>query len=98
VKIDGHRVELGEIEHAVRSATGRSTAAVLAIPEGPSTTLVLFVELPEVDVDALVAELKARLPAYMLPRHVRHLDKLPLNANGKLDRPRMREIYLQHRA
>ena len=97
VKIDGHRVELGEIEHAVRSATGRSAAAVVAVPEGPSTTLVLFLELPEVDADALAAELKARLPAYMLPRHVRHLDKLPLNPSGKLDRPSMREIYLRAR-
>ena len=95
VKIDGHRVELGEIEHAVRSTTGRSAAAVVAVPEGPTTTLVLFLELPEVDVDRLNAELKTRLPAYMLPRHVHHLDRLPLNLSGKLDRPRLREIYLQ---
>jgi D-alanine--poly(phosphoribitol) ligase subunit 1 len=95
VKIDGHRVELGEIEHAVRSATGRATAAVVAVPEGPSLTLVLFLEPPEVDIEALAKELKTRLPAYMLPRHVRHLDKLPLNLNGKLDRPRMRELYLK---
>ena len=94
VKIDGHRVELGEIEHAVRSATGRSAVAVVAVPEGPGTTLVLFLELPEVDVDALTTAIKTHLPTYMLPRHVRHLDKLPLNLSGKVDRPKLREIYL----
>lgn len=93
VKIDGHRVELGEIEHAVRTATGRSAVTVVPVPEGRGTSLVLFLEHPELDLPKLTAELKRRLPAYMLPRHTHYLDRLPLNLNGKFDRPRMREIW-----
>lgn len=94
VKIDGHRVELGEIEHAVRSATGRSAVAVVAVPEGPGTTLVLFLENPSIEQPELLRSLKERLPAYMLPRHVRFLDRLPLNLSGKFDRPKMRALFL----
>ncbi|WOI61863.1 non-ribosomal peptide synthetase [Streptomyces fradiae] len=36
--------------------------------------------------EALCAELARRLPAYMVPRHVRAVDALPLSANGKVDR------------
>lgn len=92
VKIDGHRVELGEIEHAVRAVTERAAVAVVALPEGSGTALVLFLEAPEVDVGELMASLKARVPAYMLPRRTHFLEKLPLNANGKFDRPRMRQL------
>jgi D-alanine--poly(phosphoribitol) ligase subunit 1 len=97
VKIDGHRVELGEIEHVVRAATGRAAVAVLAVPEGAGTGLALMLERPEIDGAELMAGLQARLPAYMLPRHVRYFDKLPLNSNGKLDRPKMRALYLERR-
>jgi D-alanine--poly(phosphoribitol) ligase subunit 1 len=95
VKVDGHRVELGEIEHAVRDVTGRAAVAVLAVPDGPGSSLVLFLERPEVDVAWLAAELKTRLPAYMLPRRIHTLDTLPLNSNGKLDRPKMRQLHAE---
>ena len=98
VKIDGHRVELGEIEHAVRSTTGRSAAAVVAVPEGPDYDPGAVPRVARGRRRPAHAELKARLPTYMLPRHVRHLDQLPLNLNGKLDRPKMRELFLQRSA
>ena len=59
--------------------------------------MVLMLERPEIDGADLMAGLEARLPAYMLPRHVRYFDALPLNSNGKLDRPKMRELYLERR-
>jgi acyl-coenzyme A synthetase/AMP-(fatty) acid ligase len=41
----------------------------------------------------LRARLAARLPAYMLPARWRRFERLPLNANGKVDRKALREIF-----
>src|SRR5690606_4285180 len=93
IKIAGHPVELGEIEHAVRSVTNRSAVAVVPVPDGPTNALVLFLEQPELDVAGLRTELKRLVPAYMVPRRVRWLERLPHNLSGKLDRPALASMY-----
>jgi len=40
----------------------------------------------------LVRWLRQRLPMHMVPRRFQHLDAMPLNANGKIDRGRLREL------
>ncbi|WP_372509191.1 hypothetical protein [Actinomadura madurae] len=42
-------------------------------------------------VPVLMKELGSFLPRYMIPRHYEYLDDLPLNANGKTDRPVLAE-------
>lgn len=90
VKIRGHRVELGEVESAVRALTSVKTAAVLAQEDAPGERrLVAYVVLqpgaPK-DPAALRAELKHRLPEYMLPSAFGFLEALPLSSTGKVDR------------
>jgi amino acid adenylation domain-containing protein len=86
VKVLGHRVELEEIE-----ATIQEEAAAEAIAVGwPRTEtgvagIVAFVA-GEVEPAALRRRLAERLPDYMVPREIRVVDRLPLNANGKRDR------------
>ena len=46
----------------------------------------VFLQAEEADVKSLLAEIKRKLPPYMVPRNIRLLRHLPLNANGKLDR------------
>jgi len=82
VKVRGYRVELGEIEAALRAHQGVREAVVL-LREGE---LAAFVAPAGTDPRALKEHLKARLPQYMVPASIALLDKLPLNANGKLDR------------
>ena len=82
VKVHGYRVELGEIEAALRAHPGVRDAVVL-LREGE---LAAFVAPAGTDARALKEYLKARLPQYMVPASIAVLDKLPLNANGKLDR------------
>ena len=41
----------------------------------------------------LVAILKDKLPRYMIPNKVEKLDKMPLTANGKLDRVYLKKMY-----
>jgi amino acid adenylation domain-containing protein len=88
VKVDGHRVELGEIEHFARLHLGTDmAAAVLVKDESGVNRLKLFVAGKGLDGNALENELKAKLPSYMWPSAITILPELPLNLNGKIDRP-----------
>jgi acyl-coenzyme A synthetase/AMP-(fatty) acid ligase/acyl carrier protein len=82
VKVHGYRVELGEIEAALRAHQSVREAVVL-LREGE---LAAFVAPADADERALKEHLKSRLPQYMVPASIALLDKLPLNANGKIDR------------
>ena len=87
VKIRGFRVELGEIEHHAREFTGQPLAAALASPgAGGAVTLSLFLEQCDVTAEQLADYLKTKLPAYMMPRKIHYVDRMPLNMNGKIDR------------
>ncbi|MEM8932027.1 MAG: amino acid adenylation domain-containing protein, partial [Acidobacteriota bacterium] len=86
VKLRGHRVELGEIEHALLDHSGVLEAAVRLLDAPSGAKLVAYWSGDEaVDLDTLIAHLRRRLPAIMIPSAILRLDALPLNANGKVD-------------
>lgn len=95
VKVRGHRVELGEVEGALRDA-GAGTVAVVIWPDGHSPTsapgegqLVAYIATedgPPPDPQTLRRQVRARLPEYMVPVAFVAVDRLPLTPNGKLDR------------
>ncbi|MEV7596936.1 amino acid adenylation domain-containing protein [Kitasatospora sp. NPDC089797] len=91
VKIRGHRVELAEIEGALRRHEELADAVVLAFP-GPvgSLDLIAFYTGGETDSRTLRSHLAAALPPYMIPRRFVHLDAFPLTGNGKIDRLALR--------
>ncbi|GAA0279967.1 D-alanine--poly(phosphoribitol) ligase [Streptomyces polychromogenes] len=89
VKILGNRVELGEVEAALRELPGVETAAVVAVAQGADLVLAAFYSGTPAPAAELARGLRARLPRYMVPQRVRHMDALPLNANGKIDRKRL---------
>lgn len=93
VKVNGFRIELGEIEHHARLATG-AHLAVVAVQTSNQTSLHLFSEPLQAGVDALRAALTAALPSYMIPSSFTELPSLPLNSNGKIDRPALRQMIL----
>jgi amino acid adenylation domain-containing protein len=90
VKIRGYRIELGEIESVLRGHGAVHDVVVLALPDGPEKLGLHAVYtgdgVEEVELMELVGD---RLPAYMLPRRYVHVDRLPVNANGKIDRRRL---------
>ncbi|MBB5953765.1 amino acid adenylation domain-containing protein [Saccharothrix tamanrassetensis] len=92
VKIRGFRVELGEIEHRLRTHPDVKDAVVLARDEGGERKLVAYVLAANGSAPG-VRELRAHaaevLPDYMVPNHVAVLDRFPASANGKLDRERL---------
>ncbi|MBV9775157.1 MAG: AMP-binding protein, partial [Gemmatimonadetes bacterium] len=89
VKVGGVRVELGEVEAALRAHPAVRTAAVVARGDAGATRLVAYlVAKPGEDPapGALRAWLAERLPSYMVPAAWVRLDALPTLPNGKLDR------------
>ena len=84
VKVRGFRVELDEVAAAVR-ASGWPVVCVFKWKE----TLACVVEAvvgKRLDVDALRAELSARIESYAIPSIIRLIDAMPRNENDKLDR------------
>jgi acyl-coenzyme A synthetase/AMP-(fatty) acid ligase len=93
VKVLGHRVELGEIEAAVRDTGQAHEVAAIAWPlvDGVAQSVTLFVA-NEVRLSQLYAALGERLPKALLPKRVIQVDTLPLTGNGKVDRRALREM------
>jgi amino acid adenylation domain-containing protein len=91
VKVHGNRVELAEVERRIMAFPGIAAATVLLVPRGEAEpVLCAFVTLTgdgEFDEIELAAFCLAALPDYMVPQQVRVLDEIPVNANGKVDRP-----------
>jgi amino acid adenylation domain-containing protein len=88
LKVNGYRVELAEVEAALRRCPGVEEAAAIGWPvaDGLVTGLAAFVTGPAADPPAVRRALADLVPAYMVPASITALPALPLNANGKTDR------------
>jgi amino acid adenylation domain-containing protein len=103
IKSRGYRIELGEIEAALNTVAGVQEGAIVAVQsdgfEG-STICCAYVSKAGADVTpiALRRELSSLLPNYMIPAHWLAFTEFPRNANGKIDRPRLRQVFATHAA
>jgi amino acid adenylation domain-containing protein len=88
VKVLGQRVELEEVEAHLREIVGTGLVAAVAWPlDGTlATGIVAFHCAPGVTRDQVREGMKKRVPDYMVPQWVYHLDALPLGSSGKIDR------------
>lgn len=88
IKVQGYRVELGEIEAVIREEAATEVAVALGYPAGPSGAdgVVGFISKAGADLDGIRDRVRRRLPSYMQPGAIHHVDAFPLNANGKVDR------------
>lgn len=87
-KIRGYRISLEEIERAMCNATGVEEAIceivedeIYALYEGDS------------DMKVIKKSLKSLLPEYCQPVHLKQVDSLPVNENGKADRKKIIELF-----
>ncbi|WP_433790745.1 amino acid adenylation domain-containing protein [Actinoplanes sp. CA-252034] len=88
VKVRGFRVEPAEIEEALRACAEVTDARVVATEDGPGTekSLVAYVVTTgAAEPRSLREQLRALIPAYMIPARFVTLDRLPLNSSGKVD-------------
>jgi amino acid adenylation domain-containing protein len=86
VKIRGHRVEPGEVEHVLRALPEVRQAVVRVEGAGDARRLVAHVVLDAGTGDEVAERLRQVLPDYLVPAAVVVLDALPLGPHGKVDR------------
>lgn len=87
VKINGQRVETGEIEVKMAALPGVENAVVKAFVDENGQNYLCGYYVAKTDMTGrILSALRETLPDYMLPRFFKRLDTLPKNANGKLDR------------
>ena len=87
VQVQGWRVELAEIEHALRECAGVDDAVTVTRSVDGNTELVVFYTGAVTSPVELGRQLRKILPVGMLPRHYEHVAEFPLNSNRKVDRP-----------
>lgn len=88
IKHMGHRIELGEIETAVSSIDGISMNCCLY--DEKKSKIVLFIE-EAIELKDIQEQIKNLIPEYMLPNRMIQVEKMPINANGKIDRVKLME-------
>ncbi|ORV60807.1 non-ribosomal peptide synthetase [Mycobacterium europaeum] len=89
VKISGYRVELGEIEGALRRLPGIAIAVAAVVPGSGASEVLAAAVCPESAglTAERIRELMGELvPAHMVPRHVALVERIPFTDAGKIDR------------
>ncbi|WP_372422440.1 amino acid adenylation domain-containing protein [Salinarimonas chemoclinalis] len=103
VKIDGYRVELAEVESVLNDCRGVTGAVVLYDAAGGAgggivAAITLDVSAGDASPGAVLARVRATLPAFMVPSRIEPLKTLPLTPSGKVDRKAVERILLEPRA
>lgn len=87
VKINGYRVELGEVEQCALAFGAIKSCCAVVLSEAHRQRLALYyVSEAPLEESALLAFMSGQLPLYMLPAALVRLEALPYNSSGKLDR------------
>jgi amino acid adenylation domain-containing protein len=90
VQVCGHRVELQEVDHALRTASKTDLAISVAWPidSGHADAIYGFIcRQSDLNTQSVIDYCKKVMPDYMVPRRLFVIDEMPLNVNGKIDRP-----------
>lgn len=100
VKFRGYRIELGEIEAAINRTEGIKSSVACIISEGGSQKLCAFIVKNDPDSeliqDSVINQsLSSYLPLYMIPSEYQYGKTISLNANGKVDRKTVTELFLK---
>ncbi|MBO5575368.1 MAG: amino acid adenylation domain-containing protein [Ruminococcus sp.] len=105
VKVNGQRVEMGEVEVILSRIEGVTNAVVKSFTDDNGQTYICgYYTAPQKLSDKQIrAELAKSLPSYMIPRFIVKVDEFPLTPNGKLDRkalqaPKAEDFAIEYRA
>ncbi|MGV9434532.1 amino acid adenylation domain-containing protein, partial [Nocardia sp. NPDC003648] len=105
VKLNGQRIELGEVEAAMLDHPGVAQAAAAVVPGAGADRLVGYVvaestaaQRDPLDPAAVRAALAEALPGYLVPAVVLVLDEFPVTTSGKLDRAALPRPHLRQAA
>ena len=93
IKHMGYRIELGEIEANLNALEGVNECACIY----EDSQIVLYYQASAVEEESVVREINARLVSYMRPTRVFRLRVMPHNANGKIDRKKLKSLWAEHK-
>ncbi|MER7578460.1 non-ribosomal peptide synthetase [Kitasatospora sp. NPDC097691] len=98
VKVHGVRIDLGEVENALRGHPGVQDACAAAVTEDVSTALVAYVVAPDVPDAELRAHAAQRLAPGLVPSIFVRMAAIPRTLNGKVERRSLPRVPLQRTA
>lgn len=91
-KIQGFRVELGEIEYHAREFLKGINAVCVAFTNSHGLTeIAMFIESTEFDTSELMTFMHSKMPSYMIPGRIQFVQSFPLNANDKIDKNKLKD-------
>lgn len=96
VKHMGNRIELGEIEANTYALDNVSNAVCLF--DNEKDKIILICNGDNLNAEYILTELSRKIPKYMLPNIIKITDNIPYNANGKIDRVKLKEWYFGERS
>lgn len=92
-KIQGFRVEMGEIEYHAREFLGGKNVVCLAFDNKESLTeIAMFMEAEEFNPDEMIAYMRTKMPSYMIPTRLYYVPIFPLNSNDKVDKVKLKAM------
>lgn len=95
IKHMGYRIEIGEIERAINSFE-KISAAICLFDEGADKIVCIYEG--ETDSKEIIAHVQNIIPKYMYPNIIKQIEKMPYNANGKIDRVKLKENYFSDKS
>ncbi len=96
-KIQGYRIDLGEIEYHARKYLNGGNVVVLTFTNNiGNTELALFIEGTTGNTTALVDYMKTKIPLYMIPTKIIFEHEFTLNSNSKVDKIKLTERLKEH--
>lgn len=97
VKHMGYRIELEEIENALSCIESIGQSAVVQCEVRGLSQIVAFIKCKNGNIDEPILRTRLReiIPNYMIPTRIQFVDQLPKNANGKLDRKKLKADFLE---
>lgn len=94
IKLNGQRIEISEIEAVISEVDGVESIAVVINKTAGRDVLVAFFTGECENDDTIRERCLSKLPRYMVPGAFVHLERLPLNQSGKLDRKALSSEYI----
>lgn len=92
-KIQGFRVEMGEIEYHAREFLGDTNVVCMAFDNKEGLTeIAMFIEKDEFDTAEMIAYMRAKMPSYMIPTRLFCVPVFPLNSNDKTDKVKLKAM------
>ena len=92
-KIQGYRVEMGEIEYHARTFIGGNNVVCMAYDNKEGLTqIAMFVEGAKADEAGLFTYMRSKMPQYMIPAQIIYVPTFPLNGNSKTDKVKLKTL------